>query len=379
MPNPASLGHRLLRRHRLAHAVGRRQRQGRRLEVHGRPAREHRASTRTAAPSPATWRRPASTWWASRFEYRANANKAKGAPIDLVFPKEGLGWDLEAFAIHKGTKKLDAAKKLADWASEQGRDDAVRQELRHHRRSPAWPRRWPTCRRTTKQRLVKMDFSWAAENRERVLAEWNKRYNAKSEAEEVSRARVAMAAVPAAGGHPQAASAASRRCKDIDLQIEQGEFVCFLGPSGCGKTTLLRIIAGLEAQTAGRIAPGRARHLDAAAGAARLRHRVPVVRAVPQPQRGRQRGLRPGQPQARRKAQIARPRRPNWSSWSACPAARPSTRRSCRAGSSSASRWRARWPPRRACCCWTSRCRRWTPSCACTCARRSARCSASWA
>ena len=44
------------------------------------------------------------------FEYRANANKAKGAPIDLVFPKEGLGWDLEAFAIHKGTKKLDAAQ-----------------------------------------------------------------------------------------------------------------------------------------------------------------------------------------------------------------------------------------------------------------------------
>ena len=40
---------------------------------------------------------------------------------------------------------------------------------------------------------------------------------------------------------------------DIDLDIAQGEFVCFLGPSGCGKTTLLRIIAGLEVQTAGRI------------------------------------------------------------------------------------------------------------------------------
>jgi len=39
----------------------------------------------------------------------------------------------------------------------------------------------------------------------------------------------------------------------IDLQIAKGEFVCFLGPSGCGKTTLLRIIAGLEAQSAGRI------------------------------------------------------------------------------------------------------------------------------
>src|SRR3989441_5039174 len=39
----------------------------------------------------------------------------------------------------------------------------------------------------------------------------------------------------------------------VDLDIEHGEFVCFLGPSGCGKTTLLRIIAGLETQTAGRI------------------------------------------------------------------------------------------------------------------------------
>ena len=41
--------------------------------------------------------------------------------------------------------------------------------------------------------------------------------------------------------------------RDIRLEVPQGEFVCFLGPSGCGKTTLLRIIAGLEQQTAGSI------------------------------------------------------------------------------------------------------------------------------
>ncbi len=41
--------------------------------------------------------------------------------------------------------------------------------------------------------------------------------------------------------------------KDVSLAVHPGELVCFLGPSGCGKTTLLRIVAGLEVQTAGRI------------------------------------------------------------------------------------------------------------------------------
>ncbi len=114
------------------------------------------------------------------FEYRGNANKAKGAPIDLIFPKEGLGWDLEAFAIHTGTKKLDAAKKLADWASSKdammlyGKNFAI----------TAQPGLAPPLANVPKDyeaRLVKMDFNMAAENRERVLAEWTKRYNSKTE------------------------------------------------------------------------------------------------------------------------------------------------------------------------------------------------------
>jgi ABC-type Fe3+/spermidine/putrescine transport system ATPase subunit len=40
---------------------------------------------------------------------------------------------------------------------------------------------------------------------------------------------------------------------DVSLDVDEGEFVCFLGPSGCGKTTLLRIVAGLEAPDAADI------------------------------------------------------------------------------------------------------------------------------
>jgi iron(III) transport system substrate-binding protein len=114
------------------------------------------------------------------FEYRANTIKAKGGPIDLVFPKEGLGWDLESFAIHQGTKKLDAAKKLADWASSKdamllyGKNFAITAQ-------PGVAAPLANVPRDYEARLVKMDFNWAAENRERILAEWNKRYNAKSE------------------------------------------------------------------------------------------------------------------------------------------------------------------------------------------------------
>jgi iron(III) transport system ATP-binding protein len=48
----------------------------------------------------------------------------------------------------------------------------------------------------------------------------------------------------------------TRVIDELDLQVEEGEFLVLLGPSGCGKTTTLRCLAGLEASTAGRISLG---------------------------------------------------------------------------------------------------------------------------
>ena len=41
--------------------------------------------------------------------------------------------------------------------------------------------------------------------------------------------------------------------KDINVEVEHGEFVCLLGPSGCGKSTFLRLLAGLEDPTGGTL------------------------------------------------------------------------------------------------------------------------------
>jgi iron(III) transport system ATP-binding protein len=51
---------------------------------------------------------------------------------------------------------------------------------------------------------------------------------------------------------------------NLDLEIEQGEFLVLLGPSGCGKTTTLRCIAGLETAEEGSIAFGDRTVFDAA-------------------------------------------------------------------------------------------------------------------
>jgi len=113
------------------------------------------------------------------FEYRANREKAQGKPIELVFPKEGLGWDLEAIGIYKGTKNRAAAEKLMDWAAS---DEAMALYAKNFAivAIPALSQPLPNVPANYASLLVRNDFDWAARNRDKILAEWSKRYESKA-------------------------------------------------------------------------------------------------------------------------------------------------------------------------------------------------------
>lgn len=112
-------------------------------------------------------------------EMRGAREKTNGAPIEVVVPKEGVGWDLEATAIVKGTKNLAAAKKLADWAVTKKANELYNK----YNGVVAYPgvaNLPPNYPAGAEAAMVKNDMDWMAKNRDAILAEWSKRYESKA-------------------------------------------------------------------------------------------------------------------------------------------------------------------------------------------------------
>ncbi len=114
------------------------------------------------------------------FEFRAAKSKAEGAPLDIVIPEEGIGWDMEASAIVAGTDNEEAAKTLLDWSISKAAMEqynvgyavlAVDGIAKPVKFLPE----------NIESKMIKNDFEWAANNRARILEEWSKRYDSKSE------------------------------------------------------------------------------------------------------------------------------------------------------------------------------------------------------
>ncbi|HST01936.1 MAG TPA: putative 2-aminoethylphosphonate ABC transporter substrate-binding protein [Usitatibacter sp.] len=114
------------------------------------------------------------------FDFRGNDVKQKGAPVELVFPREGLDYDLEGSGIMKNTTKMDAARKLMDWVASKEANEAYAKNfaiVAHPDVKPVLP----FLPHDLDKKLIRNDFAFAAANRDRILAEWQKRYAAKSE------------------------------------------------------------------------------------------------------------------------------------------------------------------------------------------------------
>jgi iron(III) transport system substrate-binding protein len=114
------------------------------------------------------------------FEYRAEQTKKAGAPIEIILPKEGLGWDMEAIAVMQATKKLEAARKLVNWSVTREANELYAKNFAIVA-IPGVQSKLEYVKGDVEGMLIRNDFVKAAADRERILTEWSKRYEGKSE------------------------------------------------------------------------------------------------------------------------------------------------------------------------------------------------------
>jgi iron(III) transport system substrate-binding protein len=108
------------------------------------------------------------------FEYVALEMKKKGSPVDMVLPKEGAGYEMEANALTKKGAKNPAAKQFLDWAVS---DEAMALYAKYF--AAVGVAGFPVPEGLPKdisKVVYPNDFDWSAKNRDRILAEWSKRY-----------------------------------------------------------------------------------------------------------------------------------------------------------------------------------------------------------
>jgi iron(III) transport system substrate-binding protein len=102
----------------------------------------------------------------------------EGAPLQIILPSEGLGWEIEAAAIVKGARNLSDARLLADWISsrEAAEISAKFLPITAYDDIKVLPKNYPVGEN---EKLLKMDFGKLAANRDAVMAEWQRRYGTK--------------------------------------------------------------------------------------------------------------------------------------------------------------------------------------------------------
>jgi iron(III) transport system substrate-binding protein len=111
-------------------------------------------------------------------EISAADARHKGAPIEGLIMKEG-GWEMDTAAILHGTRNLEAAKRLMDFAASR-RANELYATFVSQVAMPGIASNIPDYPAGVADSMIKNDFAWASDNRGRILAEWTKRYEGKA-------------------------------------------------------------------------------------------------------------------------------------------------------------------------------------------------------
>ncbi len=115
------------------------------------------------------------------FAFRGAKLLKKGAPLELVIPEEGIGWEVEASGILKTSKKIEAAKVFFDWHISPAAMK-VYNEFLPLLAIPELAKPVEHFPEGTLEKMIDNDFGWAASNRSAILSKWQERYDVKSEA-----------------------------------------------------------------------------------------------------------------------------------------------------------------------------------------------------
>ena len=100
--------------------------------------------------------------------------KKKGFPVEMVFPGEGAGYELESNALLKGAKHVTAAKKFLDWAiGESAMREYAKWKLGVTLPGIPGPATLPKLETI---KLAPMDFPWQATNRGEILVTWQDKF-----------------------------------------------------------------------------------------------------------------------------------------------------------------------------------------------------------
>lgn len=115
------------------------------------------------------------------FDFPIVKLQQSGAPIEVIFPQDGSGWDMEAAAIVNNTPNKAAAEKLMDFAASEQANKLYNQSYAVVA-IPSVAKIPDVYPKNLANQMIKNDFNWMAENRDSILTNWSKRYNEKSEA-----------------------------------------------------------------------------------------------------------------------------------------------------------------------------------------------------